>query len=238
MTPVGAAERVAGSPHRSLAWLPVPDEIAGSSIRHHHAPSRRVASRRPVTDPAAACAPPSPTATASSGELGRGGMAVVYRAHDLRHDRPVALKVLRPELAVASAPTGSCARSASPRGSSTRTSCRSSTRARCPTSSARPPVLWYAMPLVEGESLRERLRRHGQQPLADALRWTAELADALAYAHAHGIVHRDIKPENVLLSPAAGAMRCSPISASPARSRPAGPTASPRPASRSARRPT
>jgi serine/threonine-protein kinase len=56
------------------------------------------------------------------------------------------------------------------------------------------------MPLVEGESLRERLRRDGQQPVAEALRWTAELADALAYAHAHGIVHRDIKPENVLLT--------------------------------------
>ncbi|HET6576973.1 MAG TPA: protein kinase [Gemmatimonadales bacterium] len=56
------------------------------------------------------------------------------------------------------------------------------------------------MPYVEGESLRDRLRREGQQPLADALRWTAELADALTYAHAQGIVHRDIKPENVLLS--------------------------------------
>src|SRR5262249_37285383 len=66
--------------------------------------------------------------------------------------------------------------------------------------STAPPVLWYAMPLVEGESLRERLRHHGQQPVSEALRWTAELADALAYAHAHGIVHRDIKPENVLLT--------------------------------------
>src|SRR4029078_10631701 len=63
-----------------------------------------------------------------------------------------------------------------------------------------PQVLWYAMPMVEGESLRDRLRRGGPQPVADVLRRGAELADALAYAHGHGVIHRDIKPENVLLS--------------------------------------
>jgi serine/threonine-protein kinase len=138
-------------------------------------------------------------------ELGRGGMAVVYRAHDLRHDRPVALKVLRPELA------------ASLGAERFLREIHFAARLQHPNilplldsgeipaePGVGPLVLWYTMPLVEGESLRERLRRQGQQPLGDALRWTSELADALAYAHARGIVHRDIKPENVLLSGGAG----------------------------------
>ena len=72
------------------------------------------------------------------------------------------------------------------------------------------------MPYVEGESLRDRLRREGQLPLDDALQITREVADALGYAHSQGVVHRDIKPENILLS---GATRWSPISASPGRCR-------------------
>jgi tetratricopeptide (TPR) repeat protein len=135
-------------------------------------------------------------------ELGRGGMAVVYRGYDLRHQRPVALKVLRAELAVS---VGAerflreirfAARLQHPHILPLLDS------GEVPAEPTAPPILWYAMPLVEGESLRERLRRQGQQPLGEALRWTAELADALAYAHAHGIVHRDIKPENVLLTAA------------------------------------
>jgi tetratricopeptide (TPR) repeat protein/TolB-like protein len=136
-------------------------------------------------------------------ELGRGGMAVVYAAHDLRHDRPVAIKVLRPEL------------SASLGADRFLREIRVAARLQHPhilavlDSGEIPPeagigaaTLWYAMPLVPGESLRDRLRREGAQPIGDVLRWTAELADALAYAHAQGIVHRDIKPENVLLSTA------------------------------------
>ena len=139
-------------------------------------------------------------------ELGRGGMAVVYRVHDLRHDRPVALKVLRSEL------------SATLGAERFLREIRVSARLQHPNilplldsgeipaePGVSPPVLWYTMPLVEGETLRDRLRRQGQQPIGDALRWTAELADALAYAHARGIIHRDIKPENVLLSGDAGA---------------------------------
>jgi TolB-like protein len=135
------------------------------------------------------------------GELGRGGMAVVYRAHDLRHDRAVALKVLRPELA------------ASLGADRFLREIRFAARLQHPhilplldsgelpaVPGVSPQVLWYAMPLVEGESLRDRLRRGGPQPVADVLRWGAELADALAYAHGHGVIHRDIKPENVLLS--------------------------------------
>jgi tetratricopeptide (TPR) repeat protein len=132
-------------------------------------------------------------------------MAVVYRAHDLRHDRPVAIKVLRPELA---ASLGAdrflreirfAARLQHPHILSLIDSGEAAAE-----SGVGPPLLWYAMPLVEGESLRDRLRRDGPQPLADVLRWTAELADALAYAHSHGIIHRDLKPENVLLSAAGG----------------------------------
>jgi serine/threonine-protein kinase len=133
-------------------------------------------------------------------ELGRGGMAVVYRGYDLRHDRPVALKVLRPELAVS---VGAerflreirfAARLQHPHILPLHDS------GGVPAESTAPPILWYAMPLVEGESLRERLRRQGPQPVTEALRWAAELADALHYAHAHGVVHRDIKPENILLT--------------------------------------
>jgi len=138
-------------------------------------------------------------------ELGRGGMAVVYRAHDLLHDRPVALKLLRPELA------------ATLGAERFLREIRFAARLQHPNilplldsgevpaePGVGPPVLWYAMPLVEGESLRERVRRQGQQPIDDALRWTLELADALAYAHEQGVVHRDIKPENVLLSGGSG----------------------------------
>src|SRR5689334_21535325 len=130
-------------------------------------------------------------------------MAVVYRAHDLRHDRPVAIKVLRRELA---ASLGAdrflreirlAARLQHPHILSLIDSGELAAEG-----GAGAPVLWYAMPLVEGESLRDRLRTRGPQPLPDVLRWTAELADALAYAHVHGIVHRDLKPENVLLSAA------------------------------------
>src|SRR3954451_23926053 len=135
------------------------------------------------------------------GDAGRGGMPVVYRAHDLRHDRDVARKVLRPELAASLGAdrflreVGFAARLQHPH---ILPLLDSGELPAVPGVS--PQVLWYAMPLVEGESLRDRLRRGGAQPLADVLRWAAELADALAYAHGHGVIHRDIKPENVLLS--------------------------------------
>src|SRR5215470_1281214 len=128
------------------------------------------------------------------GELGRGGMATVYLAQDVRHDRPVALKVLHPELAATLGPE------------------RFQREIRFAAGLQHPHILtvhdsgetagqlWFTMPYVEGESLRDRLRRERQLSVDDALRITREAAQALQYAHEHGVVHRDIKPENLLLT--------------------------------------
>ena len=126
-------------------------------------------------------------------ELGRGGMATVYLAHDLRHDRPVALKVVRPELAASLGPERFlreiriAARLQHPHVLTVHDSGETAGR------------LWYTMPYVEGESLRQRLAQEGQLPLDQALRIATQVLSALQYAHAHGVVHRDIKPENILL---------------------------------------
>ena len=126
-------------------------------------------------------------------ELGAGGMATVYLAHDVRHDRKVALKVLRPELgAVIGAD-------------------RFLKEIKVTANLQHPHILglidsgevdsllYYVMPYVEGESLRDRLTREKQLPISDAVRIATEVAGALDYAHRHGVIHRDIKPENVLL---------------------------------------
>ncbi len=132
-------------------------------------------------------------------ELGRGGMATVYLAEDVKHRRRVAIKVLHPELAAALGPerflreieTTAALRHPHilPLYDSGRTTAVS------------PPAdfLFYVMPYVEGESLRDRLRREKQLPLEDALQIAREVADALSYAHSRGVIHRDIKPENILL---------------------------------------
>src|SRR6185503_2302196 len=99
-------------------------------------------------------------------ELGAGGMATVYVARDLRHRRQVALKVMRPDLGGGSGAEGE----------------------------GGAKLLWYTMPLIEGESLRRRLQRVGRLPVDEALTIAAQVADALAYAHGRGVVHRDIKP--------------------------------------------
>jgi serine/threonine-protein kinase len=126
-------------------------------------------------------------------ELGAGGMATVYLAQDVRHDRKVALKVLRPEL---SAILGAE---------------RFLTEIKTTANLQHPHILslfdsgeadgtvFYVMPYVEGESLRDRITREKQLPVDDAVRIAREVADALDYAHRHGVVHRDIKPENILL---------------------------------------
>ena len=133
-------------------------------------------------------------------EIGRGGMAAVYRARDLRHGRSVALKILHPEIAAAVGherflrEVALAARLQHPHILTVHDS------GEIPASGTEPPLLWYTMPMVDGETLRARLAREGQLPVADAVRIGSEVADALAYAHREGIVHRDIKPENLLLA--------------------------------------
>ncbi len=127
-------------------------------------------------------------------EIGQGGMASVYLADDLRHRRKVAVKVLRPELGAALGPD------------------RFLREVEVAAHLQHPHILplfdsgrigeatfYYVMPYVADESLRKRLEREGALPIDEALRLAREVADALDYAHAHGIVHRDIKPENILL---------------------------------------
>ena len=127
-------------------------------------------------------------------ELGRGGMAIVWLVHDLHHDRPVALKVLDPGL------------EQSLGVERFQREIRLAARLQHPhilsvyDSGESAGLLWFTMPYVEGESLRDRLRRDKTLPLEQALRITREAAQALQYAHEHGVIHRDVKPENILLT--------------------------------------
>ncbi|HET7241381.1 MAG TPA: serine/threonine-protein kinase, partial [Gemmatimonadales bacterium] len=126
-------------------------------------------------------------------ELGQGGMATVYLAEDLKHRRHVAIKVLRPELAAVIGAE------------------RFLREIQTIATLQHPHILglidsgevngtaYYVMPFVDGESLRDRLRRETQLPVGDAVRLAGEVAAALDYAHRHGVIHRDIKPENILL---------------------------------------
>jgi eukaryotic-like serine/threonine-protein kinase len=126
-------------------------------------------------------------------QLGQGGMATVYLAHDVKHDRRVALKVLKPELAAVVGAE------------------RFLAEIRTTANLQHPHVLalfdsgqiagtvFYVMPFVDGESLRDRLAREKHLPIDDAVRIAREVGDALHYAHQHGVIHRDIKPENILL---------------------------------------
>ena len=126
-------------------------------------------------------------------ELGQGGMATVYLAHDLKHDRQVAVKVLRPELGAVLGAERFLREIA--------LSARLTHPHILPLhdSGEAGSFLYYVMPFVEGESLRDRLQREKQLPMDDALQTAREVADALSYAHSHGVIHRDIKPENILL---------------------------------------
>jgi eukaryotic-like serine/threonine-protein kinase len=126
-------------------------------------------------------------------ELGRGGMATVYLAEDLKHHRPVALKVLKPELAAALGPGRFL------REITVTAGLHHPHILPLLDSGETAGFLYYVMPYVEGESLRDRLNREKQLPLDDAVQIAREVADALSYAHSHDVVHRDIKPENILL---------------------------------------
>ncbi len=126
-------------------------------------------------------------------EIGAGGMATVYLAHDLRHDRKVALKVLKPELAAVVGADRFLAE------------IRTTANLQHPhilplfDSGEADGFLYFVMPFVEGESLRDRLDREKQLPVDEAVRIATEVADALEHAHAKGVIHRDIKPANILL---------------------------------------
>ena len=126
-------------------------------------------------------------------ELGQGGMATVYLAHDLKHDRDVAIKVLHPNLGAALG------------GERFLSGIRTTARLQHPhifpllDSGEADGLLYYVMPLVTGETLRARLERERQLSIADAVLIAREVADALGYAHTLGVIHRDIKPENILL---------------------------------------
>jgi serine/threonine-protein kinase len=127
-------------------------------------------------------------------ELGAGGMATVYLAADLKHDREVALKVLRPELAASLGPDRF------PREIRILAKLQHPHVLPLLDSGEAAGFLYYVMPYVDGESLRHRLDREGELPIHDAIRILREVGDALAYAHARGVMHRDIKPDNVMLS--------------------------------------
>ncbi len=131
---------------------------------------------------------------AIEGTLGTGGMATVYLARDLKHGRTVAIKVLHPELSAGVGPD------------------RFLREIQIAANLVHPHIvpllesgeaggfLYYVMPLIEGESLRQRVVRDGPLPVGDCVRILRDIADALAYAHAHGVIHRDIKPGNIMLS--------------------------------------
>lgn len=131
---------------------------------------------------------------AVEGEVGRGGFSLVFRAHDLEHDRPVAVKVLHPEIASATAPDRFLRE------------IRIAATLQHPhvlpllDSGARDGLLYYMMPFVEGESLRERIDRTGALGLDEAVEIALDVAAALGHAHEQGVVHRDVKPANILLT--------------------------------------
>ena len=127
-------------------------------------------------------------------EIGQGGMSVVYRAHDVRHDRPVAIKLLRPDVA------------ASIGEDRFRREIEIEAKLQHPNvlplydSGSTDGSLWFVMPFIEGENLADRIRREGPLSAEDATRIVTEVAGALQYAHDRDIVHRDIKPSNILFS--------------------------------------
>src|SRR5881396_855753 len=126
-------------------------------------------------------------------EIGQGGMATVYLAQDLRHQRRVALKVLKPELGAVLGVERFL--------SEIQVTANLQHPNLLPLfdSGGADGMLFYVMPYIEGESLRKRLQREKQLPIDEALRIATSVASALDYAHRHGVVHRDLKPENILL---------------------------------------
>src|SRR5436189_6384136 len=125
--------------------------------------------------------------------LGAGGMATVYLAHDLKHDRKVAVKVLKPELAAVLGAERFV------QEIKTTASLQHPHILPLFDSGTADGFLFYVMPFIEGETIRAKLDRETQFGIDEAVRITTQVADALDYAHRHGVIHRDIKPENILL---------------------------------------
>src|SRR6478752_1949829 len=177
---------------RPRRWRPTSPPVYLSTVpRPHHHPAR--------SDPKSPMGVPDSLRDSLSNryaverELGRGGMATVYLAHDLKHDRKVAVKVLRPELAAVLGAERFLAE------------IRVTANLQHPNllplfdSGEADGLLFYVMPYVDGESLRVRLDREKQLPVDEAVRLAVAVASALDYAHRHGVIHRDLKPENILL---------------------------------------
>src|ERR671939_1982568 len=125
-------------------------------------------------------------------EIGRGGMAIVYRATDVRLRRRVAVKVLPPDLAFRAD-----VRTRFLREAETAAQLNHPNIVPIYSVDERDGLVYFVMAYVDGESVGQRLAREGPLPIEDVRRITREVADALAYAHAHGIVHRDVKPDNI-----------------------------------------
>src|SRR4051812_20045068 len=135
-------------------------------------------------------------------ELGQGGMATVYLAHDIKHDRKVAIKVLKPELAAvlgADRFVVEIKTTAALQHPHILPLFDSGTTTSHPERREGSAFLYYVMPYIQGETIREKLNRETQFGVDDAVRIAREVADALDYAHRQGVIHRDIKPENILL---------------------------------------
>ena len=133
------------------------------------------------------------TAYDIEGEVGRGGMATVYRAYDRRHNRRVAVKVLNREIAASLGTARFLQEITTAAGLS------HPNIVPVHDSGEHDGIVYYVMPHIEGETLRQWLNRDGKVPLAEAVRITGRIAAALDFAHRHGVVHRDIKPENIML---------------------------------------
>ena len=133
------------------------------------------------------------TAYDIEGEIGRGGMATVYSARDNRHNRRVAVKVMNPEIAASMGTARFLSEITTAAGLS------HPNIVPLHDSGEHGGVVYYVMPHIEGETLRERMNRDGKIPVAEAARLMARIAAALDFAHRRGIVHRDIKPENIML---------------------------------------
>ncbi|HEU4828491.1 MAG TPA: serine/threonine-protein kinase, partial [Gemmatimonadales bacterium] len=153
-----------------------------------------------MSDPLAAFQSAVADRYAIEGRLGEGGMAIVFLANDLRHSRAVAVKVLRPEFAAVLGPErflreiNFAAELNHPHIVPLFDS------GVVPAGEGHPALPYYVMPRLEGETLRDRIAREGALPIDEAVDIARQVAQALAYAHAQGIIHRDIKPANILLS--------------------------------------